>query len=98
VEKILDAPDNELIEGLVEAIKKSEIEKLYIIVDGMSENMASSLLELISEATPKSDVLITSEYQFGRIPHGVTYIEHDKERNGLRVRNSPAGILANSLI
>jgi len=90
VQKILSAPDNELIVALVEAIKNSGIQDLSITVDGLQENIAYSLFMLIREATPKSEVLLTSQRPFGEIPHRVTYIEYDKERNGLRVRHSPA--------
>jgi len=90
IKKILSAPDNELVEALAEAIKNSGIQKLSITVDGLQENIVRSLFELIGEATPKSEVLLTSQHQFGEIPHRVTYIEYDKERKGLYVRHSPA--------
>ena len=90
VRKILSAPDNELIEALAEAIKESGIQELSIIVDGLQENIVCSLFELISEVTPKSEFLLTTQHPFGEIPHGVTYIEYDKERKGLHVRHSPA--------
>jgi len=90
VQKILSAPDNELIEALAEAIKKSEIQELSIIVDGLQENIVCLLFELIREATPKSEVLLTTQHTFGEIPYRVTYIEYDKERKGLHVRHSPA--------
>jgi len=90
VQKILRAPDNELIEALAEAIKKSGIQELSIIVDGLQENIVCLLFELIREATPKSEVLLTTQHTFGEIPHRVTYIEYDKERKGLHARHSPA--------
>ena len=91
VQKILSAPDYELIEALAEAIKKSGIQELSIIVDGLQENIAYSLFQLITEATPKSKVLFTTQHQFEEIPHRVTYyIEYDKERKGLHVHHSPA--------
>jgi len=90
VRKILSAPDNELIEALAEAIKESGIQELSVIVDGLQENIVCSLFELISEVTPKSEFLLTTRHPFGEIPHGVTYIEYDKERKGLHVRHSPA--------
>jgi len=98
VQKILSVPDDELIEALVEAIKNSGIQELSITVDGLQENIVYSLFQLIREATPKSEFLLTTQHSFGEIPHGVTYIEYDKERKGLHVRHSPAYILANSLI
>jgi len=89
VQKILIASDSELIEALVEAIKKSGIQELSIIVDDLQENEGRLLFEL-REATPKSEVLLTTQHPFGEIPHGVTYIEYDKERKGLHVRYSPS--------
>jgi len=89
VQKILSAPDNELIEALAEAIKESGIQELSIIVDGLQENIVYPLFELISEVTPKLEVLLTTQHPFGEIPHGVAYIEYDKERKGLHVRHSP---------
>jgi len=86
VQKILSAPDNELIEALAEAIKESGIQGLSIIVDGLQENIVCLLFELIREATPKAKVLFTTQHPFGEIPHRVTYIEYDKERKGLHVR------------
>jgi len=85
VQKILIAPDIELIEALVEAIKNSGIQELSITVDGLQEDIAYSLFQLIREATPKSEVVLTSQHPFGEIPHRVTYIEYDKERKGLHV-------------
>jgi len=93
VQKLLSAPANELIEALAEAIKKSGIQELSIIVDGLQENIVCLLFELIREATPKSKVLLTTRHPLGEIPHRVTYIEYDKydkERKGLHVRHSPA--------
>jgi len=90
VEKILGAPNNELIKALVEAIKNSGTQELSITVDGLQENIAYSLFQLITEATPTSKVLFTTQHQFGEMPPRVTYIEYDKERKGLHVRHSPA--------
>jgi len=89
VQKVLSAPENELIKALVEAIKNSGIRDLSITVDGLQENIAYSLFQLIREATPKSEVLFTTQHPFGEIPPRVTYIEYDKERKGLHVRHSP---------
>ena len=83
VQKILVAPDNDLVEALGEAIKHAGIQQLSLVVSGTSEGIACSLFEQIREATPKSEVLLTSQRPFGNIPHDVTYIEHDKERKGL---------------
>ncbi|KAF8545003.1 hypothetical protein BDD12DRAFT_331915 [Trichophaea hybrida] len=80
IQKILDAPENELIEALAEAIKTVGIHELSIIVDGLQEDIAYWLIQLIVEATPKSKVLLTSRHPFGKIPDGMTYIEYDKER------------------
>ena len=90
VQKILSAPDDELLEALAGAIKESGIQELSVIVDGLQENIVWLLFELIREATPKSEVLLTTRHPFGEIPHRVTYIEYDKERKGLHVRHSPA--------
>jgi len=90
VQKILSAPDNELIVALVEAIKKSGIQELLLIVDSLQENIVCSLFELIMEATPKSKVLLTTQHPFGEIPRRVTYIEYGKERKGLHICHSPA--------
>ena len=98
VQKILVAPDNELVEALAEAIQQAGIQELSLIVDGTSEDMACSLFEQIREATPKSEVLLTSQYPFGNIPQGMTYIEHDKERKGLHFHHSTTKIIANPLI
>ena len=90
VQKVLSAPYNELIEALAEAIKKSGIQELLIIVDGLQENIVCSVFELIMEAAPKSKVLLTTQHPFGEIPHRVTYIEYDKERKGLHICHFPA--------
>jgi len=93
VQKVLSAPDNELIKALVEAIKNSGIQELSITVDGLQEKqekIAYSLFQLIGEATPKSEVLFTTQHPLGEIPPRATYIEYDKERKGLHVRHSPA--------
>jgi len=90
VQKILIAPDNELVEALAEAIKHAGIQELSLIADGMSEDLACSLFELIRDATPKSVVVLASQYPFGNIPHDMTYIEHDKERKGLYFQHSTA--------
>jgi len=93
VQKVLNAPDSELVKALVEGVKNSGIQELSITVDGLEEKIAYSLFQLIREATPKSEVLFTSQHQFGEIPHRVTYIEYIeyvKERKGLHVRHSPA--------
>jgi len=95
VQKILVAPDNELVEALVEAIEHAGIQELSLVVEGASEDMACSLFELIRDATPKSVVLFTSQYPFGNIPRDMTYIEHDKERKGLHPQHSTTWILSN---
>jgi hypothetical protein len=63
---------------------------LSIIIDGLQEDIVCSLFEVTREATPKSEVLLTSQHKFGQLPHGIRYIEYDKERQGLHVRYSPA--------
>jgi hypothetical protein len=90
VEKILDAPDNELIRALAEAIKKAGIQELSIIVDGLQEDIVCWLFQLIRRATSKLEALFTSRHPCGKVPDGMAYIEYDKERKGLRVRHSPA--------
>jgi hypothetical protein len=90
VEKILNAPDKELIKALAEAIKRAGIQELSIIVDGLQEDIACWLFECISKATPKPEVLLTSRHPFGQIPDGVMYIEYDKERKGLHICHSSA--------
>jgi len=90
VQKVLSAPDNELIKALAEAIKHSGIQELSITLDGLQENIAYSLFQLIREATPMSELLFTAQHPLGEIPPGVTYIEYDKERKGLHARHSPA--------
>jgi len=97
VQKILVASDNELVDALAEAIQKAGIQELSLIVDGMSKDMARSLFEQIREAIPKSEVLLTSQYPFGNVPHDMTYIEHDKERKGLHFRLSTTLVVANPL-
>jgi hypothetical protein len=90
VRKILDAPDDELLEALVEVIKKAGIQELSIIVDGLQENtgIASGLFEALRKATPKSTFLLTSQHPLERTPYGMTSIEYGKERKGLHACHS----------
>jgi hypothetical protein len=88
--KILKAPFSDLVEALAEAIKKSGIQELSMIVDGLQENIVCLLFEVIRETTPKWEVLLTSQHKFGQLPDGMRYIEYDKERQGLHVCHSPA--------
>ncbi|KAF8541192.1 hypothetical protein BDD12DRAFT_531320 [Trichophaea hybrida] len=83
VKKVLDAPDNELIEALAEAIKKAGIRKLTIIVDSLWGDIASLLIENILEATSRLKALLTSRQNtsLGEIPDGILFIEYNKERN-----------------
>lgn len=99
VRKILDAPHNELLEALVEAIKKAGIQELSIIVDGLQENnsIVSMLFELLREAIPKSTYLLTSQHPLERTPNGMTVIEYDKERNGLHACHSSPLIMLISM-
>jgi hypothetical protein len=85
VQRLLEAPHSDLVEALAEAIKESGIQELSIIVDGLQENIVCLLFEVISRAMPKSEVLLTSQDKFGQPPHGMRYIEYDKERQGLHV-------------
>jgi hypothetical protein len=87
VEKILNAPDKELVEALAEAIKKAGIQELSIVVDGLQVDIACWLFKHIREATPKSEFLLTSRHPFGQIPDGMSYIEYDKERKGLHLHH-----------
>ncbi|KAF8533697.1 hypothetical protein BDD12DRAFT_898092 [Trichophaea hybrida] len=81
VNKVLDAPDIDLIEALAEAIKKAEIRKLSIIVDDLWEDVADWFVQIIMEAAPELKALLTSRYNsFRNIPDGILFIEYDKER------------------
>jgi len=93
VRKILDAPDDELLEALVEAIRKAGIREFSIIVDGLEETtgIASGLFGVLRKLTPKSTFLLTSEHPLERTPYGMTYIEYDKERKGLHTCHSSPG-------
>ena len=90
VRKLLDAPDSELLEALAEAIKKAGIQELSIIVDGLQENtgVASGIFELLSEASPKSKLLLTSQHPLERTPYGMASIEYGKERKGIHACHS----------
>ena len=91
VRKILDAPDDELLEALAEAIKKAGIQELSIIVDGLDENTTSGLFGVLRRATPKSTFLLASQHPLEPTPYGMTYIEYDKERKGLHTCHSSRG-------
>ena len=93
VRKMLDAPDDELLEALVEAIKKTGIQEVTIIVDGLGVNtgIASGLFEVLGKATRKSTFLLTSQHPLEATPNGMTYIEYDKERKGLHTCHSSRG-------
>ena len=89
--RIIDAPDDELLEALVEAIKKAGIQEFSIIVGGLDEDIASGLFEVLRWATPKSKFLLTGQHPLETIPYGMTYIEYDKERKGLHTCHSSRG-------
>ncbi|KAF8531950.1 hypothetical protein BDD12DRAFT_902622 [Trichophaea hybrida] len=84
MKKILNAPENVLMEALAEAIKKARIQNLSIIVDGLWGDIAYWLVKLIMsvmQATPKLKALLTSaQNPDGKILDGMLCIEYDKER------------------
>jgi hypothetical protein len=92
IQNILNAPENELVEALVEAIKTGGIEELSIIVDGMSENIARLVVKNCMRAIQKLKALFTinESPKYGEILDRLTYIEYDKERKGLNIRHSLA--------
>ena len=85
ISKILRAPDNELIEALVEAIKTAGTQQLSIICDGLWD-IAYPLVDQVMEATPRLKALVTSRQKAGEIPKEFFCIEYDKERKGLHIR------------
>jgi len=87
ISKILHAPDNELIEALVEAIKTAGTQELSVIFDGLWD-IAYPLVNQVMEATPrlKALVTVTSPEKAGEIPKEMICIEYDKERKGLHIR------------
>ncbi|KAF8535276.1 hypothetical protein BDD12DRAFT_893473 [Trichophaea hybrida] len=82
IQKILDAPENELIEALVEAIKTVGIHDLSIIVDGLSEGIARLVVKHGMRATRKLKALFTIDESpiYGKTLDRMTCIEYDKER------------------
>ncbi|KAF8533660.1 hypothetical protein BDD12DRAFT_913955 [Trichophaea hybrida] len=82
IQKILDAPENELIEALVEAIKTVGIHELSIIVDGLSEDIARLVVKQGMRATRKLKALFTIDQSpiYGETLDRMTCIEYDKER------------------
>jgi len=93
VRKILDAPDDELLDALMEAIGKAGIQEFSIIVDslGVNTGIASGLFEVLRKATRKSTFLLTSQHPLETTPYGMTYIEYDKERKGLHTSHPSRG-------
>jgi hypothetical protein len=88
VKKVLDAPDNELIEALAEALKKAGIRKLSIIVDGLWEGVDDWFVRFIMHAAPQLKALLTSRpNSLQNIPDGILCIEYDKERQGLHIHH-----------
>lgn len=88
LQKILDAPDIELIEALAEALKKVGIRKLSIIVDGLWEGDADSFVQFIMKSELEFKALLTSrENSLQTIPNGMLCIEYDKERQGLHIHS-----------
>jgi hypothetical protein len=92
IQKILDAPENELIEALVEAVKTSGIQELSIIFDGLSENIARLVILHSMRATRKLTALFTIDEspKYGEVLDRMTCIEYDKERKGLHICHSVA--------
>ena len=85
VEKILAAPDNELIEALAEALKTAGIGKLSIIVDGLWDGVTDLFVKFIMDSQLEFNALITCRHNsLQNIPDGMLYIEYDKERKGLQ--------------
>lgn len=85
ISKILHAPDKELIEALVEAIKTARTQELSIIFDGLWD-IVYPLVDQVMEATPRLKALVTSREKAGEIPKDMFCIEYDKERRGLHIR------------
>ncbi|KAF8543385.1 hypothetical protein BDD12DRAFT_802119 [Trichophaea hybrida] len=76
-----DAPDNEQVEALVEAIRKAGLRELSIIVDGLWEGFAAQFIQLIMEGTVEFKALFTTQHNPPEnIPYGMLCIEYDKER------------------
>ncbi|KAF8537359.1 hypothetical protein BDD12DRAFT_982209 [Trichophaea hybrida] len=92
IQKILNAPKYELVEALVEAIKTGGIEELYIIVDGLSEDIARLVVKHGMRAIRKLKTLFTinESPRYRDMLDRITYIEYDKERKGLNIRHSVA--------
>jgi hypothetical protein len=90
IEKILDAPENVLIEALVKAIVNAGIQDLWIIVDGMSEDIVNLVVKHIMRATRKLKALFTIDESptYGGIRDRLICIEYDKERKGLHIHYS----------
>jgi hypothetical protein len=93
VMKILDAPDEVLIQALVEAIKKAGVRKLSIIIDGLwyDDNDCSiqyiKFVQYVMGVVPELQALVTCRHNsLDSIPDGMLCIEYDKERKGLHVR------------
>ncbi|KAF8245679.1 hypothetical protein K440DRAFT_662625 [Wilcoxina mikolae CBS 423.85] len=80
--KILDAPDKELVEALLHAIKEAVIQELWIIADGLHGDIAYWLAKYSMEVAPVMKALVTSQQSpkseeiFGRM----LSIEYDRER------------------
>jgi hypothetical protein len=83
-----DAPDNEQVEALVEAIRKAGLRELSIIVDGLWEGFAARFIQLIMEGTVEFKALFTTQHNpLQNIPYGMLCIEYDKERKGIHVHH-----------
>ncbi|KAF8538821.1 hypothetical protein BDD12DRAFT_884065 [Trichophaea hybrida] len=81
MEKILDAPDNELIEALAETLKKAGFRELLIIVDGLWEGVTAWFVQFIMDLELEFKALLTSRYNsLPTIPDGMLCIEYDKEQ------------------
>ncbi|KAF8540605.1 hypothetical protein BDD12DRAFT_980219 [Trichophaea hybrida] len=82
IQKILQAPDNVLIEALVQAIKKAGIQELSIIVDDLSEDIAHLVIKYSIRTAQKLKALFTIDepLKYGELPDKVACIEYDKER------------------
>jgi hypothetical protein len=89
LKKILDAPDDELIEALVEAINKAEIRELSIIVDGLWEGAADRFVQFTMDSKLKFKALLTCQpHSLQNLPDRILCIEYGKERKGLHIRHS----------
>ena len=90
IEKILRAPDNVLIEALVEAIKIAEIPELSIIVDGLSEDIVRLVVKHSMRAIRQLKALFTIDEspKYAEKLDRMMCIEYDKERKGLHIGHS----------